>query len=220
MATPEVLGISSEIYNELVNDVFAALKDGKVSLGETALLAGKMVNKLLPSVNLSLEKKKKLLLDILQKGLERVEKEVGSVLSDSDKSSVSEYFVSAAVSSLEAAAAVAYVGKSYFGFLVGLCWKGVPLPLEPSKVISKLEDVQTQVQNQVQNQVQQVQAQVQQVLPQVQPAIEETVGHQVTLTILEPPSVELAKQEDPLPNTVTEQSHQVEAPKNPRNDLD
>ena len=214
MATPEVLGISSEIYNELVNDVFAALKDGKLSLGEIALLASKMVNKLLPSVNLSLEKKKELLSDILKKGLERVEKEVGPVLSDSDKSSVSEWFLKSVLSSFQSASVVAELGKPYFGFLFGLCCGGGPLPLEPSQVVSKIQAVQAQVQEQVQA----VQAQVQEQVQAVQEPIQEPLDHQVTLTILEPPCDD--KLTDPLPSTVTEQNPQVEASKVPKNDLD
>ena len=178
MATPEVLGISSEIYNELVNDVFAALKDGKLSLGEIALLASKMVNKLLPSVNLSLEKKKELLSDILKKGLERVEKEVGPVLSDSDKSSVSEWFLKSVLSSFQSASVVAELGKPYFGFLFGLCCGGGPLPLEPSQVVSKIQAVQAQVQEQVQAVQAQVQEQVQAVQEQVQ-AVQTQVQEQV-----------------------------------------
>ena len=175
MTTPEVLDISSEIYNELVNDVFVALKDGKLSLGEIALLGGRMVNKLLPFVSLSLEKKKTLLLDILQKGIERVEKEVGSVLSDSDKSSVSEWFVKAVLSSLQSTSVVAELGKPYFGFLFGLCCGGGPLPLEPSQVMSR---VQAQVQK-VQEQVAEKVAAVQEQIVEQVAAVQEQVAEQV-----------------------------------------
>ena len=199
MATPALLGISADVYNDLVNEVFEVLKDGSVTLGEIVHLGGKMANKVCPSLDLSLDQKKELVLEILEKGIDRVEKEVLSVLSDSQKSLFSGQFslavahvkeavpavLDVTVNSVKSLANLVDLNKSFSLLPFGVCCGGGLLPLEPSlvknfqeKIKSVQDDVQEQVksvQEQVQQQVQAVQEQVQQ---QVQ-AVQEQVQQQV-----------------------------------------
>jgi hypothetical protein len=252
-----------------VNSVFEVLKDGKVELGEIVALGQKMVSKVGPSLNLSLEEKKKLVSEIVQKGLERVEKMVLSKLSELEKGPYSEQ-LSLVVSQVKDKSFLLLdalsVKNPYFSYLFGLCCGAGPLPDESSvvsMVVDKVQVVQEQVQEQVQKvvqvaqeQVQAVQEQVQKVVQvaqeqvqavqeqvqeqvqvvqeqvqeqvqvvqeqvqQFQATIQESVDHQVTLTILEPPSDEPVLVVEPLANKVVEENPVVEASKAPRNDLD
>jgi hypothetical protein len=153
MATPALLGISADVYNDLVNEVFEVLKDGNVTLGEIVHLGGKMANKVCPSLDLSLDQKKKLVLEILEKGIDRVEKEVLSVLSDSQKSLISGQFSLAVAHVKEAVPAVLDVTvnslanlvdlkKSFSALPFGLCCGGGLLPLEPSLIKNFQDEVQ------------------------------------------------------------------------------
>ena len=195
MATPALLGISADVYNDLVNEVFEVLKDGSVTLGEIVHLGGKMANKVCPSLDLSLDQKKELVLEILEKGIDRVEKEVLSVLSDSQKSLFSGQFslavahvkeavpavLDVTVNSVKSLANLVDLNKSFSLLPFGVCCGGGLLPLEPSLVKNfqeKIKSVQDDVQEQVQAVQEQVQQQVQAVQEQVQ-AVQEVVEEQV-----------------------------------------
>ena len=233
-------GLSDSDYNELVNSVFELLKGGKVELGKIVALGQSLVSKVGPSLVLSLEEKKKLVSEIVQKSVERVEKEVLSKLSDVEKSLFSEQ-LSLVVSQLKDKTHllldVLLVKKPYFSYFFGLCCGGGPLPDESSVVAMVVDEVQT-VQTIIQEQVQVVQEQVQAVqetvqtqlhtlqetvqtqVQQFQATIQESVDHQVALTLLEPPSDEPAIQQEPPANKVVEENPAVVASKTPEHDLD
>jgi len=226
MATP---GLSDSDYNALVNSVFEVLKDGKVELGEIVALGQKMVGKVGPSLTLSLEKKKALVSEIVQKGVERVQMTVLSKLSDVEKRAYSEQLslvVSQVKDKTHLLLDALSVKNPYFSYLFGLCCRGGPLPDESSvvaMVVDKVHVVQEKVQEQVKSvetKLQVVQEEVHTQVLQFQATIQESASHQVNVILREPPSDEPAILAEPPANKVVEENPVVVVSKAPENDMD
>jgi hypothetical protein len=225
-------GLSDTDYNALVNSVSDVLKDGKVELGKIVALGQKLVSKVGPSLTLSLEKKKALVSEIVQKGFEHVEMNVLSKLSDIEQGPYGEQLLVVA-SQLKDKTHLLLdalsVKNPYFSYLFGLCCGGGPLPDESSvvsMVVDKVQVVQTAVEEQVQNvhaAVQVVEDKLQIVQTQVeeiQVAIQESVSHQRNVILRTPSSDEPATLEELPANKVVEKNLVVETSKVPENDLD
>jgi len=213
MTTSVLSSISADSYAELVGKVFETLKGGNVTLGNVVALGQEMVGKVLPLSNLSLEEKKTFVLDIVQKGVERVEKEVVAVLSDSQKRAFSEQLL-LAVSQLKEKINVALGVASlvlpelkknpFLSKLFGACCAGGVLPIEPS-LVKKVQDKVEEVQKKVEDKVEEVQKKVEDKVEEVQKTIESSATQEVVLKILEPLSEEPSPVDVPA-NTVVEES--------------
>jgi len=140
----ELLNIAETVYDDLVKEAFEVLKDGEVSFGELVHLGGVMAAKANLISTLNLVQKKHLIVDVAVKALEKVEKEVLSSLSDSQRESFSqklnkatEFVKEALPAVLDVAAGGLNMGKakSLMSVLARvLCCSGGTLPELPSAV--------------------------------------------------------------------------------------
>jgi hypothetical protein len=129
--------LSDNSYNELVNCVFEVLKSDNLELGKIVALGKRLVDTLDPLLNCSLDVKKKLLFEIVEKGVEQVQKHVNDLSSDIDKKAFLNN-LSLYVSQLKEHLSTLLAMKPYFSWLFGLCGLGVPAPLEPTPVIPQI----------------------------------------------------------------------------------
>jgi hypothetical protein len=140
----ELLNIAETVYDDLVKEAFEVLKDGEVSFGELVHLGGVMAAKANLISTLNVVQKKHLIVDVAVKALEKVEKEVLSSLSDSQRESFSqklnkatEFVKEALPAVLDVAAGGLNMGKakSLMSVLARvLCCSGGKLPELPSTV--------------------------------------------------------------------------------------
>lgn len=72
VSTPNLLGISESVYDTLVADATASLKSGNLTFGEILSLGGKLTTKVAALASLSVQQKKFLVVDILQKALDNL----------------------------------------------------------------------------------------------------------------------------------------------------
>jgi hypothetical protein len=125
--------LSDNSYNELVNCVFEVLKSDNLELGKIVALGKQLVDTLDPLLNCSPGTKKKLLFEIVEKGVENVQKHVSDLSSDTDKKVYLDK-LPLYVSQLKEHLSTLLAMKPYFSWLFGLCGLGVPAPLEPTAV--------------------------------------------------------------------------------------
>jgi hypothetical protein len=112
--------LSDTSYNQLVDCVYEALKVDKIELGKIVSLGQRLVDTVAQSSG-SLDAKKKVLFEIVEKAAERVQ--------DSSEAVKLALYVSQLKTNLMHLLAM----KSYFSLFFGACCQG-PLPLEPIEV--------------------------------------------------------------------------------------
>jgi hypothetical protein len=117
--------LSDTSYNELVDCVYEALKVDSVELGKIVSLGQRLVDTVAQSSG-SVDSKKKVLFEIVEKAVERI-----------SASSVQNENLSLYVSQLKKNLSHLLVMKPYFSLFFGLCCHG-PLPLEPTPVIPQI----------------------------------------------------------------------------------
>jgi len=123
--------LSDTSYNQLVDCVYEALKVDKIELGKIVSLGQKLADTVALSSG-SLDAKKKLLFEIVEKAADRVQ-------TSSEAVKLALY-----VSQLKAQLAHLLVAKSYFSLFFEACCGG-PLPIEPTPVKTPVHEVPTEV---------------------------------------------------------------------------
>ena len=81
VSTANLLGISDSTYDAFVNDAVSVLKDGNLTFGEVLSVCGKLTSQVVLLASLSIHQKKYLVVDILQKALEKLKENAPEALS-------------------------------------------------------------------------------------------------------------------------------------------